>query len=90
MAKKVPVEDVSGEKLVAIGEMKKLCNVSASALRGYEKLGLLDQYNIPVVRHNGIRYFRRGDSFKLSQIKADRLSVRNKKLSQGGLRHGQG
>lgn len=83
---KYKVQDLSGgPQLITIGEMAKKSGVSASAIRGYEKLGLLRQYGIPVIREGSFRYFNPEDSWKLAQIKASRVANRNEILaSQGG------
>lgn len=82
---KTTFTDLSGTGLISIGAMAKKSGVSASAIRGYEKMGLLRDHNIRVVRAYNTRFFYPEDAFKLSQIKARRLSNRNQILAaQGG------
>lgn len=80
------VQDLKGETLISIGEMSRKSGVSASAIRGYEIMGLLAQYGITVIRSGNYRYFSKDDAMKLAQIKADRLTERNLKLSLQGQR----
>lgn len=77
-------EDLSGQQLISIGEMAKKSHVSASAIRGYEKMGLFQQYGIRVIRAGNYRYFDPADAWKITQIKAQRISDRNVMLASQG------
>ena len=83
MAGRKPLEytDSSGRRWVSIREMSRLAAVSQSAIRGYEKLGLFNSYKITVIRIDNHRYFDPRQSFRLAQIKAERLSNRNASLA---------
>jgi len=77
---KVEITDLSGNKLISIGEMAKKSGVSASAIRGYEVLGLLRNTGVQVIRQGKIRYYNPRDSWKIAQIKASRMTKRDEKL----------
>jgi len=73
--------DTSGKRWVSIREMSRLAHVSQSAIRGYERLGLFGTYKIIVIRIDNHRYFDPKQSFRLAQIKAERISNRNASLA---------
>lgn len=85
---KTEMLDASGQKLISIGKMAKKAHLSASAIRGYEHLGLLFKYDVAVIRVGTIRFFKEDDWWKLSQIKIDRTSRRNQILSSQGINQG--
>ena len=76
------IRALDGTELISIGKMAKASGVCASALRGYEELGLMNQYGIYVHRVGTYRYYRPNDAMKIAQIKSDRVTTRNRKLGR--------